>query len=129
METLTTIAQAAAVTLATGGLEAVGGAVGKSALAAVNSKISALRNRYLALSGSRGQEALSAAIDRRDDWAIRDLAAVMTALAERDGAFRAALQEFSHDLDRAQPGATIQVAQKISNIDGVTVSGDFNLNM
>lgn len=129
METLTTIAQAAAVTLATGGLGAAGAALGKAAVATVSSKISALQARYLALSGSAGQRTLSAAVDRRDESTIRDLAATMNALAERDDDFRAALQEFHRDLDGVQPGATVQIAQKISNVHQVTVSGDFNLNM
>lgn len=129
METLTTIAQAVAVALATGGLEALGGAAGRSAVAATQQQVGAIRQRFLSACGPNGQVTLQAATQAHDEAAVGELATAVEALAARDETFRRQLREFSGDLESATSGGTVQLAEKISNFGRVDVSGDFNLNM
>ena len=130
MDPLSTIATAAAVILASGGLEAFGGEAGRATYTAVADRVAAVRSRFLACSDESGQRVLHAAGRRPGDPATVDgLAAALLALARRDEQFRRDLEQLGSRLDATAPGGAVQIAQKISNIGAVRAERDFNLNM
>jgi|1186.fasta_scaffold960909_2 hypothetical protein len=129
VDALMTMAEAAAVAMAAGGAKTLGDSVGKAGASALTSRIAELRQRFRASGDRADQMVLAAAENGPDEAAVHRLAAVIHGLAQTDDDFSSLLHAFDQQLERARPGGTVQVAQKISNFHGVTVSGDFNLNM